>query len=55
MAGTILETPYYMAPEICLGERYGAKVDIWALGVSLYEMATYRRPFDHTDIRGLKQ
>jgi len=29
-------TPPYMAPEMLSGSRYGAKVDVWALGVLAY-------------------
>ena len=25
-------TPMYMSPEVCRGESYGQKADIWALG-----------------------
>lgn len=38
-------TLHYMAPEIGQG-RYGKEIDVYALGVMLYEMITGRVPFD---------
>ncbi len=43
--GMLLGTPSYMAPEQAKGLSTGAPVDVFALGVVLYEMAVGRRPF----------
>jgi hypothetical protein len=38
-------TVYYMAPEVAKG-RYGKEVDVYALGIILYEMLTGSVPFE---------
>lgn len=45
-AKTSLGTPYYLSPEICAGSKYNYKSDIWMLGCVLYELCTFRRPFE---------
>ncbi len=46
-AKTFLGTPYFMSPEVCKGNQYGQKADIWAIGCVLYELVTFKRPFNH--------
>lgn len=38
-------SPFYIAPEMLSNSRYGKSVDIWALGVLLYELLTGAPPF----------
>lgn len=48
-SGVVLGTPYYMAPEQALGVRsLGPAVDIWAVGVLLFECLSGRLPFTET-------
>lgn len=53
LAATQIGTPYYMSPEIMLGQRYNNKTDIWSLGVIFYELLCLRLPFEGTSIRSL--
>lgn len=45
-------TPAFQAPEIANGENYfsGFKVDVWSAGVTLYNFATGKYPFDGCNI-----
>ena len=45
-ANTIIGTPYYLSPEMCQDQPYNQKSDVWALGVILYELCTFRHPFN---------
>lgn len=45
-ASTVVGTYEYLAPEMIKEEPYDNKVDIWALGVILYELVAGYRPFD---------
>ena len=43
--GSLLGTPYYLAPERVLGETLTAAADVYSVGVILYEMLTGDVPF----------
>lgn len=42
---TLTGTPFYRAPEMFLGGGYDEKVDLWALGVTIYQLITNSTPF----------
>ena len=46
MAGVILGTAAYMAPEQARGHDVDKRADIWAFGVVVYELLTARRLFE---------
>ena len=52
-ANTIIGTPYYLSPEMVNSRPYDYKSDVWALGVLLYEMCTFRPPFDAKSLHAL--
>lgn len=43
-------SPGYVAPEMCLGLRYGCKVDVFGAGVLLYFMLSKEMPFSNLDM-----
>jgi serine/threonine-protein kinase len=51
--GTMMGTPYYMAPEQIFGDKdVDVRADVWALGVMLYECLAGSRP---TEAEGVGQ
>ena len=48
-AGSVL----YAAPEQILGETVGPATDLYALGVTLYELAAGRNPFERDDLAAI--
>ena len=52
--GMVMGTPYYMAPEQAMGERrLDGRVDLWGLGISMYEALTGTRPFQAPNYNAL--
>ena len=42
---TIIGTPHYMAPEIIIGKGYTFSVDLWSIGICLFEFVCGYVPF----------
>merc|ERR1711935_918760 len=50
---TCVGTPYYLAPEVWRNKPYDTKVDVWSLGVLLYELCVLEPPFQAKTMDGL--
>ena len=46
----VVGSPYYMAPEQLMGKLMDHRVDIYALGVSMFEVVTGQLPFPKGDV-----
>ncbi len=44
--GIVLGTPHYLAPETAMGKEVDHRIDLFALGVIMFEMMTGVMPFD---------
>lgn len=51
----IIGTPAYMAPEQLLGREVDSRSDLYALGISLYQLSTGRLAYQAHDLAELKQ
>lgn len=52
-AGFALGTPYYMAPELVLGQITTDQVDIYAFGILLFELLTGQKPIEGDTVERL--
>lgn len=52
---TVCGTPIYLAPEIFEEKGHGEGVDVWCIGVLLFELVTATVPFEGADIDTLRK
>ncbi len=50
----IMGTPYYLAPEILLNQRITTQVDLFSVGVILFEAYMRKSPFLNEDLPGIE-
>eukprot|EP00929_Paragymnodinium_shiwhaense_P044358 TRINITY_DN22763_c0_g1_i1.p1 TRINITY_DN22763_c0_g1~~TRINITY_DN22763_c0_g1_i1.p1 ORF type:complete len:1150 (-),score=192.39 TRINITY_DN22763_c0_g1_i1:307-3756(-) len=48
-AFTMVGTPHYMAPEVFRGQGYTCAVDLWSLGITMFELVCGELPFANDD------
>lgn len=47
---TMIGTPEFIAPEVAKQQNYTSKVDIWAVGMLMYNVVTGKLPFDDEEV-----
>lgn len=43
-----------MAPELWKGKAYSEKTDVWAVGITLFELINLKRPFNALGLKSLE-
>ena len=51
--GQLVGTPTYMAPEVLLGQAADTRSDIYSLGVTLFELAVGKPPFEGSNVMSI--
>lgn len=51
----VLGTPLYMAPELIKHIKYNEKVDVWSMGVIVFQLLCGSTPFDGKNIEEINQ
>ena len=52
-AKTAVGTPYYLSPELITSAGYDGRADVWSIGIIIYELITFHRPFHGENIAQL--
>ena len=52
-AKTFVGTAYYLPPELINGKKYTYMVDMWSLGVTFYQLMTFKMPFDGNNLAAI--
>jgi serine/threonine protein kinase len=47
---SMVGTPEYIAPEMILCREYNRSVDLWQLGVFIFELLTRSTPYQHNNL-----
>lgn len=50
---THIGTPLYMAPEVIESKKYDYKADIWSLGITFFELMSFKSPYKANNSYGL--